>query len=216
MKEWLHRLHAQREEEISASLATPVRRASNQSLDNMSPLLAVAGLSPSPAAHRLRKPQKGTDVDEYLICAERSMDGIVYHIIPSPVTRGKCMDSPVNTRGQHSASPLVGSPVSCQCSSPLHQQVRSVRFQCSPVSRHSQTQSPVSSAHSPAFTSPTHGGMSARSATDAFKNVAAAVSAAFLCQSKFQLAGAFRGIPYIEAHKGVLSRRRMPRVSSTL
>ena len=46
-----------------------------------------------------------------------------------------------------------------------------------------------------------------------FRTVAAAVSASFLTQSRFQLAGAFSGIPYLEAQGGVVSRRRMPRVS---
>ena len=49
-----------------------------------------------------------------------------------------------------------------------------------------------------------------------FRTVAAAVSASFLTQSRFQLAGAFSGIPYLEAQGGVVSRRRMPRVSFTM
>ncbi len=45
-----------------------------------------------------------------------------------------------------------------------------------------------------------------------FRTVAAAVSASFLTQSRFQLSGAFTGIPYLEAQGGIVSRRRMPRV----
>ncbi len=48
-----------------------------------------------------------------------------------------------------------------------------------------------------------------------FRTVAAAVSASFLTQSRFQLSGAFAGIPYMEAQGGVVSRRRMPRVRFT-
>ena len=51
-----------------------------------------------------------------------------------------------------------------------------------------------------------------RPATEAFRTVAAAISAAFLTQHRFTLAGAFTGIPYFEAKAGILSRRRMPRV----
>ncbi|KAI0230682.1 Unconventional myosin-XIX [Lamellibrachia satsuma] len=48
--------------------------------------------------------------------------------------------------------------------------------------------------------------------TTGFRTVSAAVRAAFTVQSRFHLAGAFAGIPYLEAANGVLSRRRMPRV----
>lgn len=47
---------------------------------------------------------------------------------------------------------------------------------------------------------------------DGFHNVAAAMTAAFLTQKRFQLSGAFSGIPYLEAQNCVVSRRRMPRV----
>ena len=53
----------------------------------------------------------------------------------------------------------------------------------------------------------------AKSAKDVYKNVSAALMAAYLNQRRFQLAGAFNGIPYLEAQNGILSRRRMPRVS---
>ena len=49
-----------------------------------------------------------------------------------------------------------------------------------------------------------------------FKTVSAAVRAAFTVNSRFHLAGAFIGIPYLEAADGVLSRRRMPRVGHDL
>ena len=47
---------------------------------------------------------------------------------------------------------------------------------------------------------------------DVFRTVSAAISAAFLTRRRFHLAGAFTGIPYLEAEKGILSRRRLPRV----
>ena len=46
-----------------------------------------------------------------------------------------------------------------------------------------------------------------------FRTVSAAVRAAFTVQSRFHLAGAFPGIPYLEAAGGVLTRRRISRVS---
>ena len=49
--------------------------------------------------------------------------------------------------------------------------------------------------------------------SDVFRNVASAISAAFLTQRRFHLSGAFNGIPYFEAHRGIVSRRRLPRVS---
>ena len=52
--------------------------------------------------------------------------------------------------------------------------------------------------------------------TAEFRTVSAAVRAAFSVQSRFHLAGAFAGIPYLEAANGVLSRRRLPRVRHRL
>ena len=49
----------------------------------------------------------------------------------------------------------------------------------------------------------------------ALRTVSAAVGAAFLTGRCLQLAGAFAGVPYLEAHAGILSRRRMPRVRGT-
>ena len=46
-----------------------------------------------------------------------------------------------------------------------------------------------------------------------FRTVSAAVRAAFTVQSRFHLAGAFHGIPYLEAAGGVVTRRRISRVS---
>ena len=53
-------------------------------------------------------------------------------------------------------------------------------------------------------------------AGDVFRTVAAAISAAFLTQRRFHLRGAFTGIPYFEAQNSVISRRRMPRVGTTV
>ena len=62
---------------------------------------------------------------------------------------------------------------------------------------------------------PTEGddGYPSRRLLDMFRIVSASISAAYVSNSRFQLAGAFSGIPYLEAKEGVVSRRRMPRVS---
>lgn len=55
-----------------------------------------------------------------------------------------------------------------------------------------------------------------KSVVEAYQAVSAAISASFLRGSRFRMAGAFTGMPYFEAQDGILSRRRMPRVSSFL
>ncbi len=55
--------------------------------------------------------------------------------------------------------------------------------------------------------------LGSRNASEVFRTVGAAVSAAFLTHRRFNMSGAFSGIPYFEAHDGIVSRRRMPRVS---
>jgi hypothetical protein len=52
-----------------------------------------------------------------------------------------------------------------------------------------------------------------KTASQAYHTIALAISASFVNQARFRLAGAFAGLPYFEAQDGILSRRRMPRVS---
>ena len=46
-----------------------------------------------------------------------------------------------------------------------------------------------------------------------YKNVAEGIVSAFVSGKRFELVGGFTGLPYLEAQNGVLSKRRMPRVT---
>lgn len=60
--------------------------------------------------------------------------------------------------------------------------------------------------------SPCPGGRRERPA-EVLRRVTTSISTTYLSRWRFNLAGAFRGIPYLEAQNGIVSRRRMPRVS---